>query len=1101
MEENSSRYDIETTNWNSVFFPEEKREMPQYTEKLRASLSSFITDYSSDLEKLYQQIDQNLCRTWDVSSASVGMIFPFPTVKTLDQFFENHDFDVIYPIKLLTQFIHYIKTKSNYMKNKFFLKINTFGITITEIENEYPFLDDQFNIPHGEIESMYSDFIPVLQDLAEFLHEYFSVGLRYIEFLAYLYSSSNKFNYFFNGDSYGVAFEALGHFLTSLHTLERLISKNEVLQYGYSSYMEMLDTIGKSPTTFGTNLDEVEFFERNMEKIKSIVNDRILTNFMRQIDSSKFDGGNKNFVIALENYLKSSINRMRENSKTLIQINPCDSALLFQVLSKIKGSVNNKLLHELYALYEVYPVYNLYNNVSFSITEFLSQSHNVEEKKKVDVQKIKENFQNSLHESYRNLFERYCSWQSSCEERLYEGILIANEIRQTIVIVMSFYDLDSIPGPLFKVLCNFTCLLKSIQSTLFLNTSQISHNLHEQFKHEIESLDKSASHITSCFSKKEHDGYKESIMQLVNLYHDNITQYSPEYSQICLKILVDIFARLSKKYNRNSAYKVIGSMNILSNYDYFIKSATDTSFLVNYIEIIQDFVEICYSHFPRRISFLALTMNDIGNLFVDDPVMLDRVQNHFVQIIREYFIKQTAEKLDEEIKLNANQHHGVSERNPLKNAYVQFDKYLTIPPFRVMSKMIDIKYEIEYIISRDFYNSIACHPSDWEIYTELGDILKNLYDINLIDCRLPGSIMDQDIDFIEIMRKLSKFVASYNYDLNDQIFIQRKATAGMLRIVGVKHAFSSYRCHGIGIMNTTVEYAYRFLKKRIIILSQLLFNENIASRLYREIQYFEENKTELDGLWSYKRAKDFVNDMKKLSQQKDESTDNSWLDQLRVLITHIGNVLGFVRLVKSGGNRYVNRAMSYIYDCESGSSLQSFAENMPEWTVKSCESLDEITDKVINLFKKREPFFKHLVDAMLGPMRDKKNEHLQRFYAILPPLMISYVDHILKMKDEVQKKNENASFSDDGFPMGVTYMLKLLDQYELFDSIHWFKSVEVHLTKEKERLGSTKLSKYNPLGDKGKKQTAKIAEQLTMKEINEYILLETTVNSARTLFT
>lgn len=66
---------------------------------------------------------------------------------------------------------------------------------------------------------------------------------------------------------------------------------------------------------------------------------------------------------------------------------------------------------------------------------------------------------------------------------------------------------------------------------------------------------------------------------------------------------------------------------------------------------------------------------------------------------------------------------------------------------------------------------------------------------------------------------------------------------------------------------------------------------------------------------------------------------------------------------------------------------------------------------------------------------------------------LNYIEYMIGCKEKLNKKNSmGAAFTDDGFAMGIAYILKLLDQYNDFDSLHWFESVKEKFSANRVRI-------------------------------------------------
>lgn len=55
------------------------------------------------------------------------------------------------------------------------------------------------------------------------------------------------------------------------------------------------------------------------------------------------------------------------------------------------------------------------------------------------------------------------------------------------------------------------------------------------------------------------------------------------------------------------------------------------------------------------------------------------------------------------------------------------------------------------------------------------------------------------------------FWCSYHYNLNSQFFVEADSETRHLNTINIQHIANSIRTHGIGFLNTTVNYTYQFL--------------------------------------------------------------------------------------------------------------------------------------------------------------------------------------------------------------------------------------------------------------------------------------------------
>lgn len=135
---------------------------------------------------------------------------------------------------------------------------------------------------------------------------------------------------------------------------------------------------------------------------------------------------------------------------------------------------------------------------------------------------------------------------------------------------------------------------------------------------------------------------------------------------------------------------------------------------------------------------------------------------------------------------------------------------------------------------------------------------------------------------------------------------------------------------------------------------QFLFDEQITSRLSKDIQYFDQSKDSLDQKYPLERAQKFNKGIKRLGTMPDGGT---YLDHFRLLVTQIGNAMGYVRMIRSGGLHFVSNSMRFAPKQNKGSGFEAMASQMSEATVEAAKILDQTLDNLVKNFSDGNDYF------------------------------------------------------------------------------------------------------------------------------------------------
>lgn len=256
-----------------------------------------------------------------------------------------------------------------------------------------------------------------------------------------------------------------------------------------------------------------------------------------------------------------------------------------------------------------------------------------------------------------------------------------------------------------------------------------------------------------------------------------------------------------------------------------------------------------------------------------------------------------------------------------------------------------------------FYNLTTISLHDWKSYEEMRQLSTAKLSLHPIKDYLPNKTIEQGVDILEIMRNIQVFVTKYTYNMNTQIFVEQTSPNKHLNTIGIRHIGNSLQTHGSGIINTAINFTYQFLRQKIYAFSQFLYDEQVKSRLMKEFRYTSEHQNEEDFMYSYERADNFNKEMRKLGLSEDGQT---FMDLFRKTISHIGNAMGYIRMIRSGNMHANYNATLYLPNFDEDLFFVEMSKEgkLRDITLNAAENLEDTIHHLYKSFSDSSDYFK-----------------------------------------------------------------------------------------------------------------------------------------------
>lgn len=877
------------------------------------------------------------------------------------------------------------------------------------------------------------------------------------------------------------------------------------------------------PETYGSDKTQVGKIQYLLQKIEgdilenNIFRGCISRNYddqLNQIDVHTNQLFNEEFKFNLKNYFSSISDFLDTSQEEGKRRNLVGFVGLYMFHFHLYRDVNDKnFFTHIWNTAKKVPLFHLYGNAIFSLGDYLNKQGNLAPLFKLtyiknpskEIMDSKMTYLKMLDDVLpRNVnlfFNQICQWMSRIESSfsfddegrdvigiiatlMLQGLHFASSISNLLKTTIYLHIDRDKPLNVGAVihLCRCVEMLKSIKNTFHRKSGVFAHLIsfiNEYLSYKIQRLLLPIKHKIE--NRKNRSPQELDQLSAIILCLE-LLSYAPSRKKILLlRILLPV--ALSNSSGLGSSLEeiktLISRLDTLSNFEYNLNQATECGFLY----WSKDVMEAYFGHIfnypsraqelrhifrgledPKQILMSAIHLEDKNSLFKS-------YEEFILETLSKTISTPLCEQVEKELRLLIHATILGKEKDPQKGHMKDLGSFFKIRPIQFNGTLINFSTVVVNYLDKTFYNLTAITNSDWKTYEQMRNLALKKFGLELHNTFLPIQTLEQGLDVLLITQNINVFVSKYSYNLNNNMFIERAlyTETKNLNTIHISHVTNSIRTHGIGIMNTTVNFVYKYLGKKFYIFSLFLYDDHIKSRLIKEARFYKENASQLGNKYPQPRAIKLIKDIKKIGLHENKE---SFLTLFRNLITEIGNALGYVRMVRAGGLRYISEAIKYVPNLDEIEDFEELAkkDNLSNETVSAAKNLHSCLTNLRKKFAEGSDYFKLLEKVFTLEMNKDENAHLKNFYLIVPALTVNYVENMVIAKEKMARSGKESNFTDDGFSLGLAFILKILNQNSSYDSLHWFESLTELYNEENTKLSQSIDTKKKIVEKQGEKE-------------------------------